>query len=152
MQQGSDKSGFHTNRNMVGTGVILHKVYEISCIIHKQPFRRPNMRIMPETRISSSQPVLWRVSVAGTLVAPWWHSGSVAEDRTGSGGAVPVLHYPALRCACVPVCCVLCVPVCVQGQRTSCGQQHGWFGTIGSLQAGGTRRAMAETPVVRDQD
>ena len=75
------------------------------------------MRIMPETRISSSQPVLWRVSVAGTLVAPWWHSGSVAEDRTGSGGAVPVLHYPALRCAwvlCVPVCaCVLCVPVCV---------------------------------------
>ena len=109
MQQGSDKSGFHTNRNMVGTGVILHKVYEISCIIHKQPFRRPNMRIMPETRISSSQPVLWRVSVAGTLVAPWWHSGSVAEDRTGSGGAVPVLHYPALRRACV-----LCVPVCAR--------------------------------------
>ena len=99
---------------------------------------------MPETRISFSQPVLWRVSVAGTLVAPWWHSGSVAEDRTGSGGAVPVLHYPALRCACVPVC--------VQGQRTSCGQQHGWFGTIGSLQAGGTRGAMAETPVVRDRD
>ena len=103
---------------------------------------------MPETRISSSQPVLWRVSVAGTLVAPWWHSGSVAEDRTGSGGAVPALHYPALRCACVCLCavcaCVLCVPVCVQGQRTSCGQQHGWFGTIGSLQAGGggTRRAI----------
>ena len=110
MQQGSDKSGFHTNRNMVGTGVILHKVYEISCIIHKQPFRRPNMRIMPETRISSSQPVLWRVSVAGTLVAPWWHSGSVAEDRTGSGGGVPVLHYPALRCACV--CLYVCLYVC----------------------------------------
>ena len=110
MQQGSDKSGFHTNRNMVGTGVILHKVYEISCIIHKQPFRRPNMRIMPETRISSSQPVLWRVSVAGTLVAPWWHSGSVAEDRTGSGGGVPVLHYPALRR--VPVCCVCLCAVC----------------------------------------
>ena len=72
----------------------------------------------------------------------------MAEDRTGSGGAVPVLHYPALRCACVPVCLYVCK---ANGQAAG-NNMDGSEPLVLCRQAGLGGRAMAETPVVRDRD
>ena len=84
--------------------------------------------------------------MAGTLVAPWWHSGSVAEDRTGSGGGVPVLHYPALRCACV------CLYVCKANGQAAGNNMDGSEPLVLCRQAGLGGPSMAETPVVKYRD
>ena len=152
MQVSRDKSGFPTNRNMIGMGAILHKVYEIKNSVYHidHPFADP----IWESCQKPGSALVSQCCGGFRWLAPSWHPGGTLAlwRKTELVLAVPCQCCTILLCV-VPVCaCVLCVPVCVQGQRTSCGQQHGWLGTIGSLQAGQTRRALAETPVVRDQD